>query len=133
MYKQYVSALLEAMKNHNLPGPVKAILGLGLGYIISPIDILPDFMSFAGIIDDTVLAALLIGIGGKMVLDRHNKQTGNTSYTQNNPAGGSSQNQNTSARTSAESTANSEPHTAWDASGANASEQTASKTRDSAF
>lgn len=42
------------------PFYVKLLLGLGLIYIISPWDILPEALPVLGIVDDFTLAALLI-------------------------------------------------------------------------
>lgn len=42
------------------PRYVKLILGLGLLYILSPFDLIPDWLPVIGILDDVTLAALLI-------------------------------------------------------------------------
>ncbi len=42
------------------PFYVKIILGLGLVYIVSPWDLLPEALPVVGILDDFTLAALLI-------------------------------------------------------------------------
>ncbi|MCI5212710.1 MAG: DUF1232 domain-containing protein [Candidatus Electrothrix sp. ATG2] len=42
------------------PRYVKILLGLGLAYIISPWDLLPETLPILGILDDFTLAALLI-------------------------------------------------------------------------
>ncbi|MGB5686538.1 MAG: DUF1232 domain-containing protein [Candidatus Electrothrix sp.] len=42
------------------PFYVKIILGLGLVYIVSPWDLLPEALPVIGILDDFTLAALLI-------------------------------------------------------------------------
>ena len=73
MYKQYASMLFDAMKNNNLPTGVKWLMGLGLGYVLSPIDIIPDIaVPGLGYADDLVIAALLIGVAGKIVYNHRN-------------------------------------------------------------
>ncbi|MCW5205493.1 DUF1232 domain-containing protein [Desulfobulbus sp. F5] len=42
------------------PRYVKLILGLGLFYIVSPWDIIPEWLPVIGVLDDLTLAALLI-------------------------------------------------------------------------
>lgn len=79
MYKKYASVLFDAIKNKNLPTSVKVLIGVGLAYIISPVDFLPDVGLPLGLVDDTVLAAIFIALGGKMILDKRNKSNGNSS------------------------------------------------------
>ena len=42
------------------PWYVKLVLGAGLVYILSPYDIIPEWIPVIGILDDIALAALLI-------------------------------------------------------------------------
>lgn len=42
------------------PWYVKVLLGAGLVYILSPYDIIPEWVPVFGILDDIALAALLI-------------------------------------------------------------------------
>lgn len=42
------------------PWYVKLLLGAGLVYVLSPYDIIPDWVPVFGILDDLALAALLI-------------------------------------------------------------------------
>src|SRR5262245_8382917 len=37
-----------------------ALLALALGYVVSPIDLVPDFIPFIGVIDDGVVLALVL-------------------------------------------------------------------------
>ena len=67
MYKQYVSALLQAAKQKNLPTSVKFLLGLTIAYAILPVDFIPDLGLPVGIVDDTIIAAILIGLGGRII------------------------------------------------------------------
>ncbi len=47
------------------PGHVKLILAAGLIYIISPYDLIPEWLPVIGIIDDIGLAALLVAWASK--------------------------------------------------------------------
>ncbi|MGW8161897.1 MAG: YkvA family protein [Desulfobulbales bacterium] len=44
----------------NTPWYVKFILGAGLLYVLSPYDLIPEWIPVLGIMDDLALAALLI-------------------------------------------------------------------------
>jgi uncharacterized membrane protein YkvA (DUF1232 family) len=46
------------------PRYVKLILGLGLVYIVSPWDLVPEWLPVIGVLDDFALAALLISWAG---------------------------------------------------------------------
>ena len=70
MYKEYISALLDSIKAKNLPTSVKFILGLGLAYIILPVDFIPDMGLPLGIADDTIIAAILMGLGGRIIYNK---------------------------------------------------------------
>ncbi|MCI5132480.1 MAG: DUF1232 domain-containing protein [Candidatus Electrothrix sp. EH2] len=54
---------------------VKLILGLGLMYILSPWDFIPDALPVLGIMDDFTLAALLIAWANGFRLPDDNKKT----------------------------------------------------------
>ena len=70
MYKEYVTLLLQSIKNKNLPTSVKIILGVMIAYIILPADFIPDMGFPLGIADDTVIAAILLGVGGKIIYNK---------------------------------------------------------------
>lgn len=53
------------------PFYVKTILGLGLLYIVSPWDLLPETLPILGIMDDFTLAALLIAWANGFRLPEH--------------------------------------------------------------
>ena len=70
MYKEYVTLLFQSIKNKNLPTSVKIILGVMIAYIIIPTDFVPDLGFPVGIVDDTIIAAILIGIGGRIIYNK---------------------------------------------------------------
>jgi len=79
MYKEYVSMLFQSLKQHNLPTSVKILLGVAVAYFILPYDFIPDIGLPLGIADDTIIAAILIGLGGRIIYnnvkaEQNNKQ-----------------------------------------------------------
>ncbi len=70
MYKEYVTLLFQSIKHKNLPTSVKIILGVMIAYIILPADFIPDLGLPVGIVDDTIIAAILIGVGGRIIYNK---------------------------------------------------------------
>jgi uncharacterized membrane protein YkvA (DUF1232 family) len=58
-----------------VPRGSKALLILGVAWIASPIDLIPEFVPFLGPLDDAVVAALilrrLVRIAGREVVEEH--------------------------------------------------------------
>lgn len=52
------------LRAKNTPRYVKLILALGLAYIVSPWDLVPEWLPVIGVLDDFALAALLISWAG---------------------------------------------------------------------
>lgn len=55
-YETY--ALYLSYKDPRVPWYIKIILILFLGYILSPIDLIPDFIPIVGYLDDFILVTL---------------------------------------------------------------------------
>ncbi|WP_426560479.1 YkvA family protein [Angustibacter sp. McL0619] len=55
-----VVATLRGRYHGTTPGQL-GVLALGVVYVVSPIDLLPDFLPLIGIADDAVVAAWLVG------------------------------------------------------------------------
>ncbi len=70
MYKEYVTLLFHSIKTKNLPTSVKIILGIMIAYILIPTDFIPDLGLPVGIVDDTIVAAILIGVGGRIIYNK---------------------------------------------------------------
>ena len=62
--------LFQSIKQNELPTSVKIILGLTIAYIILPADFIPDLGLPLGIVDDTIIAAILIGLGGRIIYNK---------------------------------------------------------------
>lgn len=58
-----------------VPLAAKAALGLGLLWLASPIDLIPEFIPIAGPLDDVIVAAVVLGIvsrlAGREVIREH--------------------------------------------------------------
>lgn len=71
--KVYVPALFIAMKKKETPVLAKIVAGITVGYALSPIDIIPDFIPALGYLDDLIilpmLAALAIRLIPKEIMD----------------------------------------------------------------
>jgi uncharacterized membrane protein YkvA (DUF1232 family) len=56
-----VPALFIAMKRKDTPVTAKVLAALAVVYVLSPIDLIPDFIPIIGYLDDVlVLAALMV-------------------------------------------------------------------------
>ncbi len=55
------------LKDKRTPFVAKVLLGIAIGYVISPIDIIPDFIPVLGQLDDLIIVPILILIALKMI------------------------------------------------------------------
>ncbi len=60
----------EVLLSPATPLPVKIILTLGLLYILSPYDCIPEWMPVIGMLDDLALAALLIAWANRFTIPK---------------------------------------------------------------
>lgn len=63
-FKEDIRTLFEMLKNRNGFNFSKKTIGLivaVLGYIISPFDIVPDFVPLVGLLDDAALLTMVLG------------------------------------------------------------------------
>ncbi|MBI5211874.1 MAG: DUF1232 domain-containing protein [Nitrospirae bacterium] len=65
--KSAVKLYKRVIKDKRTPLPAKIILGLAVGYMLMPFDIIPDFIPVIGHIDDAVIVPLLVFIAFKMI------------------------------------------------------------------
>lgn len=67
--KIYIPALFLAMKRKDTPFTAKIIAGITVGYSLSPIDLIPDFIPVLGYLDDLIILPLLASLAIKLIPD----------------------------------------------------------------
>ncbi len=65
--KKEIQVLSIAYSDPRTPWTAKLLIGLTVGYLLSPIDLIPDFIPVLGILDDLVLVPLLITASLKLI------------------------------------------------------------------
>jgi uncharacterized membrane protein YkvA (DUF1232 family) len=55
-----VGLFSRLVRDPRVPLSAKLLLGFGLVYLVSPIDLVPDFIPVVGVLDDTVVVALVL-------------------------------------------------------------------------
>lgn len=61
--------LFSAMRDKRTPWYAKALVVLVLAYIISPIDIIPDFIPVIGLLDEIILVPIALAFIFKLIPD----------------------------------------------------------------
>lgn len=59
--------LLLAYADPRTPLAAKILIGLTVGYLLSPIDLIPDFIPVLGLLDDLLLVPLLIRLSIRLI------------------------------------------------------------------
>lgn len=67
LLKQNLAVLIYAYKDKRTPLLPKLIIGLAVGYMLSPIDLIPDFIPILGLLDDLIIVPLLIKLSIKLI------------------------------------------------------------------
>jgi len=65
--KEDVFALYYALKHPRVPLVAKVLIILVVGYALSPIDLIPDFIPVLGYLDDLLIVPLGIALSLKMI------------------------------------------------------------------
>ncbi|MBB6479197.1 YkvA family protein [Spirochaeta isovalerica] len=68
--KREITALYYAYGSEELGLAPKILIGLTIGYALSPIDLIPDFIPLLGYLDDLIILPLLIWLSIKMIPSR---------------------------------------------------------------
>lgn len=65
--KTYIPAMFIAMKRKDTPVIAKIFAGITLGYALSPIDVIPDFIPVLGYLDVLIILPLLAAVTIKFI------------------------------------------------------------------
>lgn len=65
--KAEARVLLLAYKDPRTPLSAKILIGITVGYLLSPIDLIPDFIPVLGVLDDLVIVPVLIALSIKLI------------------------------------------------------------------
>lgn len=66
-FRQRIHALYLASRHPGVPASSKAVIVLVVGYALSPIDLIPDFIPVLGLLDDLVLLPLGIWLAIRLI------------------------------------------------------------------
>ncbi|GAA4460620.1 YkvA family protein [Nibrella saemangeumensis] len=65
--KQGTEALYHALKHPGTPWYAKLVLGLIVAYMVSPIDLIPDFIPVLGLLDEVILLPFFISLAIRLI------------------------------------------------------------------
>ncbi|MGN6541477.1 MAG: YkvA family protein [Ginsengibacter sp.] len=65
--KSEIQVLMIAYKDHRTPLRAKILIGITVGYLLSPIDLIPDFIPVIGLLDDLIIIPILISVSIKLI------------------------------------------------------------------
>jgi len=65
--KSEAQVLLLAYKDKRTPLSAKILIGITVGYLLSPIDLIPDFIPVLGLLDDLIIVPALIALSIKLI------------------------------------------------------------------
>lgn len=69
LLKENIPAVFMALGHRDTPALAKIAAGLALGYALSPIDLIPDFIPVLGYLDDVLILSGLIALAVKLIPD----------------------------------------------------------------
>lgn len=65
--KSEAQVLILAYADKRTPLSAKILIGLTVSYLLSPIDLIPDFIPVIGYLDDLIIVPLLIALSIKLI------------------------------------------------------------------
>lgn len=65
--KSEIQVLIIAYKDIRTPLEAKILIGITVGYLLSPIDLIPDFIPVIGLLDDLIIVPVLISASIKLI------------------------------------------------------------------
>ena len=67
LLKSELEVLILVYKDKRTPLLPKLIIGITVGYLLSPIDLIPDFIPIVGLLDDLIIVPLLIRLSINLI------------------------------------------------------------------
>ncbi len=67
--KSEALVLMIAYKDKRTPVTAKILIGITVGYLLRPIDLIPDFIPVLGLLDDLIIVPALIALSIKLIPD----------------------------------------------------------------
>ena len=65
--KRKLNVYRLVLKDGRTPKPAKLLLGLAVGYLLLPFDLIPDFIPVIGQLDDVIIVPALVILALKMI------------------------------------------------------------------
>lgn len=65
--RKEINVYRQVMKDPRTPLPAKLILALAIGYLLLPIDLIPDFIPVFGQLDDIIIVPVILYIAIKLI------------------------------------------------------------------
>lgn len=65
--KSEAQVLMIAYRDKRTPASAKILIGITVGYLLSPIDLIPDFIPVLGLLDDLIIVPALIALSIKLI------------------------------------------------------------------
>jgi uncharacterized membrane protein YkvA (DUF1232 family) len=65
--KQEIQVYQRVLRDSHTPWYAKALLGLAIGYLLLPFDLIPDFIPLLGQLDDLLIVPGLVWLALKMI------------------------------------------------------------------
>ena len=65
--KAEAQVLIIAYKDKRTPTAAKILIGITIGYLLSPIDLIPDFIPVLGLLDDLLIVPFLIWVSLRLI------------------------------------------------------------------
>ena len=59
--------MIIAYRDNRTPLFAKILVGITVAYLLSPVDLIPDFIPILGLLDDLLIVPLLINLSFKMI------------------------------------------------------------------
>ena len=61
-FKRELNVYRSVLRDPRTPLPAKILLGMAIGYLLLPFDLIPDFIPILGQVDDLIIVGLLVGL-----------------------------------------------------------------------